>query len=141
MFTQKDIKKQLGVTSPSICTMLVHQIINIQLGCRQTIPFALKTKLMVKAYPRQVSSLQRQRFIFNSAKQLIYRINYDRYDVTYFSCLADTNWFSAPMDNWGWCSFIDLATLKDPNNGFIVKDDCLLYVEISVQAVSTKQTS
>ncbi|KAL8482874.1 hypothetical protein ACS0TY_025782 [Phlomoides rotata] len=51
--------------------------------------------------------------------------------------LADSHWFTPTSFSWGWNQFIELATLelKDPKNGFIVNDCCLLEVEISVQAV------
>ncbi|EYU45229.1 hypothetical protein MIMGU_mgv1a018490mg [Erythranthe guttata] len=50
--------------------------------------------------------------------------------------LAETIWFSPSIKNWGWAPFIDIATIEDPNQGFIVKDCCLLHIEISVQAVA-----
>ncbi|GFQ02679.1 ubiquitin carboxyl-terminal hydrolase 12 [Phtheirospermum japonicum] len=46
------------------------------------------------------------------------------------------SWFSASILNWGWCSFLSLADLNDPNGGFIVNDSCHLEVEISVHAVA-----
>ncbi|GFQ02798.1 math domain and coiled-coil domain-containing protein at3g58210 [Phtheirospermum japonicum] len=48
-----------------------------------------------------------------------------------------SDWFSAPEDdNWGWLEFIELDSMNDPNRGFIVKDCCLLEIELAVQAIS-----
>ncbi|GFQ07140.1 ubiquitin carboxyl-terminal hydrolase 13 [Phtheirospermum japonicum] len=45
-------------------------------------------------------------------------------------------WFSAsPMNKWGWTSFIDLDSLKDPNKGYIVNGCVHLEIELSVHAV------
>ncbi|GER40467.1 TRAF-like family protein [Striga asiatica] len=47
-------------------------------------------------------------------------------------------WFSAARGrNWGWPSFIELALLKDPNQGFVVNDCCIIEVELSVQAIAS----
>ncbi|EYU25562.1 hypothetical protein MIMGU_mgv1a023863mg [Erythranthe guttata] len=45
-------------------------------------------------------------------------------------------WFSASSSSWGRPVYIDLATISDPNKGFIVKDCCLLNIEINVKAVA-----
>ncbi|EYU41010.1 hypothetical protein MIMGU_mgv1a026254mg [Erythranthe guttata] len=45
-------------------------------------------------------------------------------------------WFSASNDNWGWGTFMEIATINDPEKGFIVNDSCLLDIEISVLAVA-----
>ncbi|KAL7106279.1 hypothetical protein ACP275_07G102200 [Erythranthe tilingii] len=45
-------------------------------------------------------------------------------------------WFSASSSSWGRPVYIDLATINDPNKGFIVKDCCLLNIEINVKAVA-----
>ncbi|EYU25565.1 hypothetical protein MIMGU_mgv1a025565mg [Erythranthe guttata] len=45
-------------------------------------------------------------------------------------------WFSASNSSWGRPVYIDLATINDPNKGFIVKDCCLLNIEINVKAVA-----
>ncbi|KAL3623689.1 hypothetical protein CASFOL_032505 [Castilleja foliolosa] len=52
-------------------------------------------------------------------------------------------WFSASEAyDWGWYSFIELSSLKDPNKGFIVNDCCLLEIEITVVfAVSTTRST
>ncbi|KAL8482872.1 hypothetical protein ACS0TY_025780 [Phlomoides rotata] len=44
-------------------------------------------------------------------------------------------WFSPTNNILGWPRFLELSTLEDPGNGFIIKDCCHLEVEISVQAV------
>ncbi|KAL3641579.1 hypothetical protein CASFOL_012394 [Castilleja foliolosa] len=47
-------------------------------------------------------------------------------------------WFSAAnIDNWGWASFIKLSSLKDPKRGYIVRDCCVIEVELAVQAISS----
>ncbi|EYU40999.1 hypothetical protein ABFS82_07G096600 [Erythranthe guttata] len=48
---------------------------------------------------------------------------------------TSTVWYVGSNDNWGWPSFIEIATINDPKKGFIVNDSCLLEVEISVKAV------
>ncbi|KAL8482866.1 hypothetical protein ACS0TY_025776 [Phlomoides rotata] len=52
---------------------------------------------------------------------------------------ADSHWFSSTSDDcrdsWGWPRFMELGTLEDPKNGFIMNDCCLLELEISVKAV------
>ncbi|KAL7106281.1 hypothetical protein ACP275_07G102300 [Erythranthe tilingii] len=45
-------------------------------------------------------------------------------------------WFSASINSWGWPACIELATINDPNKGFILNDCCLLSIEIHVQAVA-----
>lgn len=58
-----------------------------------------------------------------------------------FVLAAFNNWFTATnvsRPHWGWASFMKLANINDPKNGFIVNDSCLLYVDISVQAVVRK---
>ncbi|KAL3641566.1 hypothetical protein CASFOL_012381 [Castilleja foliolosa] len=47
-------------------------------------------------------------------------------------------WFSSAStgSSWGWDSFIKLSSLNDPNKGFIVKDSCVIEVELAVQAIS-----
>ncbi|EYU25558.1 hypothetical protein MIMGU_mgv1a026154mg [Erythranthe guttata] len=45
-------------------------------------------------------------------------------------------WFSASSSSWGRSVYIDLATINDPNKGFIVKDCCLLSIEINIKAVA-----
>ncbi|XP_012833025.1 PREDICTED: MATH domain and coiled-coil domain-containing protein At3g58270-like [Erythranthe guttata] len=49
---------------------------------------------------------------------------------------TETDWFSASDTDWGWPSFVEIATINDPKNGFIVNDSCLLDIEISILAVS-----
>ncbi|KAL3641558.1 hypothetical protein CASFOL_012373 [Castilleja foliolosa] len=47
-------------------------------------------------------------------------------------------WFSASKhDGYGWASFIKLSSLNDPKNGFIVKDCCIIEIELAVQAISS----
>ncbi|KAL8482880.1 hypothetical protein ACS0TY_025787 [Phlomoides rotata] len=46
---------------------------------------------------------------------------------------VDSRWFTQSQVNWGWPSFIELNTLEDPRNGFIIKDCCHLEIELSVQ--------
>jgi hypothetical protein len=40
--------------------------------------------------------------------------------------------FKSSKKSWGFASFISLAELHDPNNGFIVNDVCIVGVEICV---------
>ncbi|KAL9139890.1 hypothetical protein ABFS82_O000200 [Erythranthe guttata] len=49
---------------------------------------------------------------------------------------ATSYWFSASINSWGWPACIELATINDPNKGFIVNDCCLLSINIHVQAVA-----
>ncbi|EYU25588.1 hypothetical protein MIMGU_mgv1a024869mg [Erythranthe guttata] len=44
--------------------------------------------------------------------------------------------FSISSSSWGRPVHIDLATINDPNKGFIVKYCCLLNIEINVKAVA-----
>ncbi|EYU25583.1 hypothetical protein MIMGU_mgv1a022706mg, partial [Erythranthe guttata] len=44
--------------------------------------------------------------------------------------------FSASINSWGWPACIELATINDPNEGFIVNDCCLLSIDIHVQDVA-----
>ncbi|CAA0833288.1 TRAF-like family protein [Striga hermonthica] len=46
-------------------------------------------------------------------------------------------WFSAGKLDWGWPSFIELAKVNDPKEGFVVNDCCIIEVEISVQAIAS----
>ncbi|EYU41015.1 hypothetical protein MIMGU_mgv1a025326mg [Erythranthe guttata] len=62
-----------------------------------------------------------------------------RYVSIFLHCVESksTQWFSgSTSSSWGWLSFIEIATINDPKNGFIVDDSCLLDVEISVLAIS-----
>ncbi|EYU40987.1 hypothetical protein MIMGU_mgv1a023083mg [Erythranthe guttata] len=54
----------------------------------------------------------------------------------FLSYLATSYWFSAVSNGYGWPACIELATINDPNKGFIVNDCCLLSIEIHVQAVA-----
>ncbi|EYU25559.1 hypothetical protein MIMGU_mgv1a020675mg [Erythranthe guttata] len=42
----------------------------------------------------------------------------------------------ASINSRGWPACIELATINDPNKGFIVNDCCLLSIDIHVQAVA-----
>ncbi|CAI9777136.1 unnamed protein product [Fraxinus pennsylvanica] len=46
---------------------------------------------------------------------------------------AMKNWFSASDNCWGWSSFIPIADMKEP--GFLVGDQCIIEVKISIRAV------
>ncbi|KAL3641548.1 hypothetical protein CASFOL_012363 [Castilleja foliolosa] len=47
------------------------------------------------------------------------------------------HWFSAfGCAESGWRSFMKLSTLNDPNKGYIVKDCCIVEIELAVQAIS-----
>ncbi|KAL3641560.1 hypothetical protein CASFOL_012375 [Castilleja foliolosa] len=47
-------------------------------------------------------------------------------------------WFSvSKRDGHGWDSIIKLSSLNDPNKGFIVKDSCVIEIELAVQAISS----
>ncbi|KAL3641582.1 hypothetical protein CASFOL_012397 [Castilleja foliolosa] len=49
-----------------------------------------------------------------------------------------SHWFLASdSEYWGWRSFIKLSTLNDPKRGFIVKDCCVIEIELAVQAISS----
>ncbi|EYU41007.1 hypothetical protein MIMGU_mgv1a018766mg, partial [Erythranthe guttata] len=41
------------------------------------------------------------------------------------------HWFTSTSPNWGWPTFMEIATMNDPKKGFIVNDSCLLHIEIS----------
>ncbi|XP_012845590.1 PREDICTED: probable inactive serine/threonine-protein kinase fnkC [Erythranthe guttata] len=43
--------------------------------------------------------------------------------------------FTKTNCDWGWASFIEVATINDPKKGFIVDDSCRLHVEISCAKV------
>ncbi|KAL8482862.1 hypothetical protein ACS0TY_025772 [Phlomoides rotata] len=48
---------------------------------------------------------------------------------------AASPWLSPTSKHCGWPRFMELSTLEDPGNGFIIKDCCHLEIEITVQAV------
>ncbi|KAL7123512.1 hypothetical protein ACP275_01G109500 [Erythranthe tilingii] len=48
---------------------------------------------------------------------------------------TSNEWFSASSIYSGWHNFIELDEINDPKKGLIVKDCCILSIEISVQAV------
>ncbi|KAL3641547.1 hypothetical protein CASFOL_012362 [Castilleja foliolosa] len=50
---------------------------------------------------------------------------------------SSSNWFTATNSTFGWTSFIELSSLKDPNRGFIVNDCCVIEVELALQAMSS----
>ncbi|XP_012851637.1 PREDICTED: MATH domain and coiled-coil domain-containing protein At3g58260-like [Erythranthe guttata] len=54
----------------------------------------------------------------------------------YLSSTATSYWFSTSINSWGWPAWIELATINDPNKGFIVNDCCLLSIDIHVQDVA-----
>ncbi|KAL8048895.1 hypothetical protein ABFX02_07G096800 [Erythranthe guttata] len=44
---------------------------------------------------------------------------------------TDLFYTAPPTNSQGWSKFIELATINDPEKGYIVDDTCLLHVEIS----------
>ncbi|XP_068333881.1 uncharacterized protein [Pyrus communis] len=46
-------------------------------------------------------------------------------------------WFSTPKSDWGWATFISLATLNQADNGFLVKDTCIVEAEVTVHGIVT----
>ncbi|EYU25563.1 hypothetical protein MIMGU_mgv1a020885mg [Erythranthe guttata] len=60
----------------------------------------------------------------------------DSHVSIFLNHLATSYWFSASINSWGWPACIELATINDPNKGFIVNDCCLLSMDIHVQAVA-----
>jgi len=47
--------------------------------------------------------------------------------------------FNASEDSWGFESFMTVAELRDPKKGFIVKDVCIVGVELFVCKSSHKK--
>ncbi|EYU25572.1 hypothetical protein MIMGU_mgv1a018526mg [Erythranthe guttata] len=60
----------------------------------------------------------------------------ERFFSEQFIAGATSYWFSASINSWGWPTCIELATINDPNKGFIVNDCCLLSIDIHVQDVA-----
>ncbi|EYU25553.1 hypothetical protein MIMGU_mgv1a018078mg, partial [Erythranthe guttata] len=54
----------------------------------------------------------------------------DSHVSIFLNHLATSYWFSASINSWGWPACIELATINDPNKGFIVNDCCLLSINI-----------
>ncbi|KAL2456946.1 TRAF-like family protein [Forsythia ovata] len=46
-----------------------------------------------------------------------------------------SHWFSTLWVTWGCSRFIPMVDMNDPKKGFVVKDCCIIEVEISIQAV------
>ncbi|KAH6786546.1 hypothetical protein C2S52_006098 [Perilla frutescens var. hirtella] len=46
-----------------------------------------------------------------------------------------SGWFCNPYERWGFDEFVKIAEMRDPANGFVVDDRCLLETEISVLAI------
>ncbi|KAL3641571.1 hypothetical protein CASFOL_012386 [Castilleja foliolosa] len=65
------------------------------------------------------------------------RIKDQSNDLKHHQYTCSGHWFSDSTNmGWGWTSFIKLASLNDPNKGFIVKDSCVIEIELAVQAIS-----
>ncbi|EYU25568.1 hypothetical protein MIMGU_mgv1a026113mg [Erythranthe guttata] len=60
----------------------------------------------------------------------------DSHVSIFLNHLATSYWFSTSINSWGWPAWIELATINDPNKGFIVNDCCLLSIDIHVQDVA-----
>ncbi|KAL3641553.1 hypothetical protein CASFOL_012368 [Castilleja foliolosa] len=65
------------------------------------------------------------------------RIKDQSSDLQHHQRTSSGRWFSASNDNWGWPSFIKLSSLNDPKKGFVVKDCCIIEIELPVQAISS----
>lgn len=50
---------------------------------------------------------------------------------------ADSSWFSASFPAKGWPEFVPIADIQNPQKGFVVGDQCVIEVEISLQAVAS----
>ncbi|KAL8048886.1 hypothetical protein ABFX02_07G096300 [Erythranthe guttata] len=71
------------------------------------------------------------------------RLGSERVQVSYSICIknqvsdqhikkSETDRLFITIDNaWGWSKFMEIATMIDPEKGFIVNDSCLINVEIS----------
>ncbi|KAJ8530930.1 hypothetical protein K7X08_023811 [Anisodus acutangulus] len=42
------------------------------------------------------------------------------------------DWFSAPVDNWGWSAFMPLHEFNNSNKGYLVEDCCIVEAHVSV---------
>ncbi|KAL3641564.1 hypothetical protein CASFOL_012379 [Castilleja foliolosa] len=66
------------------------------------------------------------------------RIKHQSNDHKHHQWTLSDYWFSASKrDGYGWASFIKLSSLNDPKNGFIVKDCCIIEIELALQAISS----
>ncbi|KAL0413870.1 UNVERIFIED_CONTAM: hypothetical protein Sradi_1588700 [Sesamum radiatum] len=51
-------------------------------------------------------------------------------------CNELVHWFSSSAGDWGWSQFISLDDLNDATKGFLIKDLCIIEVEIMMKAAS-----
>ncbi|EYU41028.1 hypothetical protein MIMGU_mgv1a023824mg [Erythranthe guttata] len=76
--------------------------------------------------------------IYNNVFSVIYMWSSEEFEAGGYKCVhpANTQWFSASVNNSGWLSFIEFASFNDPTKGFTANKRCLLDIEISVEAVA-----
>ncbi|EYU25555.1 hypothetical protein MIMGU_mgv1a023599mg [Erythranthe guttata] len=106
-------------------------------------PFRLLTPLKIPLYPKgNVEGTGSHVSIY------LYYLGTERVQTCFTVCMKNqfddkqtrryffSYWFSASSSSWGRPVYIDLTNINDPNKGFIVKDCCLLNIEINVKAVA-----
>ncbi|KAL3641565.1 hypothetical protein CASFOL_012380 [Castilleja foliolosa] len=106
-------------------------------------------KWMIEAYPngyeeetgRSLSIYLRHVVSNNRPKSEIVRpcftarVKDQSNDLKHHQYTFSERWFSASKSAaWGWAPFIKLSSLNDPKKGFIVKDCCVIEIELSVLA-------
>lgn len=48
----------------------------------------------------------------------------------YSFILVEGHMFSPPDEDWGFTNFMALDTLKDPKQGYLVDDNCIIEAEV-----------
>ncbi|XP_021808265.1 probable inactive serine/threonine-protein kinase fnkC [Prunus avium] len=59
----------------------------------------------------------------------------DQLNGKHMSRKSDYAWFST-MVGWGWSRFIDLGSFKMSNNGYLLKNTCLVEAEVTVHGIA-----
>ncbi|KAL6292877.1 hypothetical protein ACE6H2_001019 [Prunus campanulata] len=60
----------------------------------------------------------------------------DQLNRKHLSRKSDYAWFSAMKTGWGWPRFIDLGSFKMSDNGYLVKNTCLVEAEVTVHGIA-----
>ncbi|KAL3641562.1 hypothetical protein CASFOL_012377 [Castilleja foliolosa] len=87
---------------------------------------------LIPVFPVNSASSKRVRLCFTI------RIKDQSNDHKHHQWTLSDYWFSASKrEGYGWPSFIWLSCLNDPKKGFIVKDCCIIEIELALQATSS----
>lgn len=58
------------------------------------------------------------------------------YNVNAPFSLAGKAWFLKPSKKWGCARFVPLSKLKQPENGYLVNDACMVEAKVTVRKIS-----